>query len=73
MIIGVFYISCFSRYYDHLTPRAMTPYRVALFCVTGQDIELEGNALSRLARFYSKIAKLPVPYVIHIASTKSFT
>jgi hypothetical protein len=40
---------------------AQDDYRAALFCATGEDIELEGTALSRLARFYCKIAKLPVP------------
>jgi hypothetical protein len=38
-------------------------YRAALLCVAGQDIELEGAALARLARFYTKIVKLPVPFV----------
>jgi hypothetical protein len=35
--------------------------RAALLCVTGQDVELEGIALARLARFYAKVVKLPVP------------
>jgi hypothetical protein len=38
-------------------------YRAALLCVTGQDIEMEGATLARLARFYVKVVKLAVPYV----------
>jgi len=40
---------------------AQDDYRAALLCVTGQDVELEGAVIARLARFYAKVMKLPVP------------
>lgn len=38
----------------------------ALTLITGQDLELEGAILTRLARFYAEITKIPVTLVLHI-------
>ncbi|KAG8800445.1 hypothetical protein FRC17_006876 [Serendipita sp. 399] len=39
---------------------AQDDYRAALGHVVGQDLELEGAVLTRLARFHAKLLKLPV-------------
>ncbi|KIM28747.1 hypothetical protein M408DRAFT_69128 [Serendipita vermifera MAFF 305830] len=40
---------------------AQDDYRAALGWITGHDVELEGQALTRLARFHAKVAKMPAP------------
>jgi hypothetical protein len=42
---------------------AQDDYRRALACVTEKDIELEGATLTRLARFFLTVAKLPSVWV----------
>ena len=43
---------------------AQDDYRQALACVLEKDIELEGATLTKLARFFLVVAKVPTVWVV---------